>query len=300
MSGLVLVCGAGCGLGLWLLWTALRPARPDLEQLLADLRPTPPTLGEADTGPGPGGWAARAGQPLARHLDPARLLPLTIRRDLVALDRDPSSHLAEKVTSGVVGLFLLPLLTVVLAVAGITLPVLLPTVGALALAIAGFFAPDLVVHADARSHRRAFRAAFATFLDLVVISLAGGAGLEQALDDAASIGTGPAYTRLKAAVDTAVLTGTPIWTVLAELGNRHDIADIVETAASVALAGGEGAKIRASLTAKAATIRLRALTDADAYAAATTERMSLPVAVLFLGFLLLIGYPAVARVMTSL
>ncbi|MCK9904200.1 type II secretion system F family protein [Frankia sp. Cpl3] len=298
MTGLLLVCGTATGVGLWLLWTGLRPAEPDLQQLIADLHPTPPTSGEPAAVSG--GWAARAGRPLARRLTPGQLIPASIGRDLTALDRDPATHLAEKITSGVVGFFLLPVLAVVLAVGGVRLPVVVPAAGAFVLAAAGFVAPDLAVRADAAAHRRALHAAFSAFLDLVVIALAGGAGVEQALDDAASIGTGPAYTELRRAVDTAVLTGTPIWITLADLGHRHGISDIVETAASVELAGGEGAKIRASLAAKAASIRLRALTDADADAAAATERMSLPVAVLFAGFLLLIGYPAVARVLGAL
>ncbi|WP_018505001.1 type II secretion system F family protein [Parafrankia discariae] len=298
MTGLPLACGIATGIGLWLLWTALRPSKPDLHQLIADLHPTPPTPDQPATPAGR--WAARAGRPLARRLTPGQFIPASISRDIVSLDRDPATHLAEKISSGVVGFFLLLFLAVVLAVGGVRLPVVLPAAGALVLAAVGFLAPDLAVRADAAAHRRALRAAFSAFLDLVVIALAGGAGVEQALDDAASIGTGPAYTQLRRAVDTAVLTGTPIWTTLADLGHRHTIPDIVETAASVELAGGEGAKIRASLAAKATSIRLRALTDADADAAAATERMSLPVALLFLGFLLLIGYPAVARVMTSL
>ena len=51
-------------------------------------------------------------------------------------------------------------------------------------------------------------------------------------------------------------------------------------AASVSLAGTEGAKVRQSLAAKAAALRTHQLTDAEGSAQAATERMSLPVVLL--------------------
>ena len=84
------------------------------------------------------------------------------------------------------------------------------------------------------------------------------------------------------------------------LGSELGISELTELAASVTLAGTEGAKVRASLTAKAAALRTRQLTDAEATAQAATERMSLPVVLLFGGFLLLIGFPAVAHVLTGI
>lgn len=298
---LTVACGAGAGAGIWLAWTGLRPARPDLTALLAALSPR----ASADAGVSPAagqvdGWAARAGRPLAARLDPPRLLPATVRRDLTILDRDPTSHLAEKITSGLVGLALPPLLGLLLAFAGIALPVPVPTVGALAVAAVLFLAPDVAARADAARHRRALRAAFAVILDLTVIAMAGGAGLEQAVGDAAAAGTGEAFALLRGAVDRATLTREPIWQPLADLGQHHDLPDLVRTAAAMQLAGGEGARVRASLAAQADGIRLHDLADADADAAAATERMSLPVVLLTAGFLLLIAYPAVSRVLTSL
>ncbi|MCK9922181.1 hypothetical protein MXD61_09860 [Frankia sp. AgPm24] len=298
---LALACGVGVGGGLWLAWTGLRPPRPDLADLLAALSPSP--AAPAAPAPRPGmeeGWAARLGRPLAVRLAPPRLLPATIRRDLTIVGRDPTGHLAEKITSGLVGLALPPLLTLVFAVAGIRLPFALPAALALAVAAALFLGPDLAVRTDATRKRRALRHAFAAFLDLTVIAMAGGAGLEQAVADAADTGGGEAFTLLRAVVDRAALTREPLWQPLADLGERYDVADIVQAAAVVQLAGGEGARVRVSLAAKADAIRLHGLADADADAAAATERMSLPVVVLTAGFLLMIAYPAVSRVLTGL
>jgi Flp pilus assembly protein TadB len=299
MTAMVVLCGIGTGLGLWLAYTGLRPGRPDLAALLAELQPTAPPP-HPPAGPAPGGvgtgWAARVSRPLAARLDATRVLTGRNRADLTVLDRDPTSHLAEKLTAAMVGFLLPPVLAVGLAATGSPLPWGVPAVFAVGLAAAGFLAPDRAAHTDAEAARRALRAAFAAFLDLATIALAGGAGLEEALDDAANAGTGPAYTKLRHAVDHAVLTGRPIWEPLIALGETHGVTELVETAAAVALAGTEGARIRATLTQKATTLRLRQLTAAEADATAATERMSLPVVLLFVGFLILIGYPAVAAI----
>jgi hypothetical protein len=84
------------------------------------------------------------------------------------------------------------------------------------------------------------------------------------------------------------------------LGEALGVAELSELAATVSLAGAEGAKVRASLGAKAASIRAHALADAQAKAEAMSERMSLPVVVLFAGFLLFVGYPALAHVLEGL
>lgn len=298
---LTVACGAGVGGGLWLAWTALRPARPDLDAVFAALSPHG-TIPASRAVPGGQveGWAARAGRPLATRLDPPRLLPARLRRDLVVVDRDPTSHLAEKITAGLVGLALPPLLAMLLALAGVALPWALPAVGAFAVAVALYLGPDVAVRADAARRRRALRHAFAAFLDLTVIAMAGGSGLEQAVSDAAAAGTGEEFALLRGAIDHAALTRTPIWEPLAVLGETYTIADLVQTAGAMQLAGGEGARIRVSLAAKADSLRLHDLADADADAAAATERMSLPVVLLTSGFLLLIAYPAVSRVLTGL
>ena len=188
-----------------------------------------------------------------------------------------------------------------LAAGGLLLPWQMPAVGALLLAAAGFAFPALAAHAEAGRPRRAeFRAALAAYLDLIVISLAGGAGIEAALTYSAAAGHGWAFTRLRGALQAAQLTRRPPWQLLGQLGDDLGLSELSELAASVTLAGTEGARVRASLAAKAAGLRARQLADAETAAQAATERMSLPLVLLFAGFLLLIGYPAVAHVLTSL
>jgi len=90
------------------------------------------------------------------------------------------------------------------------------------------------------------------------------------------------------------------WSALERLGDELGVAELGELAASVGLAGAEGAKVRASLGAKASSLRSHQLAEAETTAQAATEKMSLPVVLLFAGFLCFIGYPAVERVLTGL
>ena len=57
---------------------------------------------------------------------------------------------------------------------------------------------------------------------------------------------------------------------------------------------GDGAQVRDSLSAKASGIRMRDLAELESEAQARSETMVLPVALMFAGFLVLIGYPALA------
>ena len=72
------------------------------------------------------------------------------------------------------------------------------------------------------------------------------------------------------------------------------IEELVELAASIRLAGEEGARIRSSLAAKAAALRGRQMAAIEADAHSASERMGFPTVGMFVGFLALLAYPAVA------
>jgi tight adherence protein C len=216
--------------------------------------------------------------------------------DLALLGRPPEQLLAEQATAAVTGLLLPPAATGLVAAAGLSAGWQLPALASVLLGAAGLAAPALAVRQEASTRRAEARQALAAFLDLVVISLAGGAGVEAALTYAAGSGDGYAFTRIRQALEIAQLTRRPPWEPLGELGSELGLAELAELASSLTLAGTQGARVKASLTAKAAAIRARQLADAEAAAQSATERMSLPLVILFAGFLLLIGFPAVAHV----
>ncbi len=159
--------------------------------------------------------------------------------------------------------------------------------------VAGWFYALVDLRADAAGRRREFRHTLAAYLELVTLLMAGGAGVETALFDAADIGRGPAFRQLHAALSAAKARREPPWTTLGALGDRLEVLELRELDASMTLAG-EGARVRASLTAKAEAMRTKDLSQLEAEAQTRSETLVLPVAMMFAGFLLLIGYPALA------
>ncbi|TWP46052.1 secretion system protein [Lentzea tibetensis] len=293
-----LVLGTGTGTGLWALIVWALPTRPPLEVILtrATTPPVPPPILVIDDT----GWAATLGRPAVAPLRALGLPGKRLGRDLALIGRPLASHLAEKATLALAGLLLPMLLHLALALAGLSLTFEVPIVAGLLLAAAGFLLPDLQARSEAARSRTGFRHALSSFLDLVWITLAGGAGVDTALHDSAAIGGSWAFAQIQRALDTARLTHTTPWAMLRQLGEELDVTELAELAASVSLAGTEGAKVRASLAAKAAALRTHQLTDAEADAQSATERMSLPVMALFLGFLAFIGHPALIQVLNGL
>lgn len=293
-----LILGTGLGVGLWALAVWLFPPRPALSAALARTTAPPhstPILVTDDTG-----WAAKLGRPFIPPLRALGLPSKRLTRDLAVIGRPVATHLAEKATLAIAGLLLPVLAQLLLTLAGLSLGLELPIIAGLLLATAGFVLPDLQARSDAAKRRTGFRHALSAYLDLVWITLAGGAGVDSALHGAVAIGRGWAFEQICRALDTAHLTRTTPWAMLRQLGEELDVTELAELAAAVSLAGTEGAKVRASLAAKAAALRTHQLTDADADAQAATERMSLPVVALFLGFLAFIAYPALAQVLNGL
>lgn len=295
----VLLAGAGLGIGLWALAVGLAPPRPPLGPALARLT-TPPKPPGPLPASGGSGWVVRLGRPFTSVLAVVGLPTAARRRDLTVLARPVRDQLARQATGLLAGLLLPTGAVLVLALAGLPTGITLPVLAALSGAAAGFLTPDLAARRAAARRRAEFRHALSAFLDLISITLAGGAGVDSALREASAAGQGWAFTQLRHALDAARLTRATPAAALRRLGDDLDIGALSELAASLALAGTEGASVRASLHTKAATLRTHQLTQAEADAQAATERLSLPLMLLFLGFLIFIGYPALTQVLTGL
>ena len=149
----------------------------------------------------------------------------------------------------------------------------------------------------AQERRRHMRVVLGSFVDLVVLSLAGGVGVDGALHAASRVTPDWAARRMARALQTARDAGTPPWEALAALGTELGVPELVELSTTVQLAGTEGARIRQSLMARGDSLRRHEQAEAESAANAMTERLFLPGALLLLGFLVFIGYPAVARIL---
>ena len=295
---LPILFGAGVGAGLTLVVYGLRPPKPSLAADMAAQRAAAAPariLTEED-----GGWAARIGAPLARLLEGTRLPGPKVARNLTVLERPVAAHLAEKCAGALAGLLVPGVLALALTAAGIRLPFIAALWFALACAGAAFLVPDHEVKSKAAVRRLEVRHALSAFLDLTVVTLSGGAGVESALTQAADTGEGWAMIQIRRAITAAETLRVPAAETLGQLGEELDVPALGELSASLALAGSEGARVRASLAAKAASLRAHALSDADAASQSATERLSLPTMVMVLGFLCFLGYPAMAHIASAM
>lgn len=295
MTPLVMaLLGAGVGGGLLLCGRAVAPRPVPLDTVLARLaRSGRPIHAEV---PAVEHFEDRVGQLARRLLDGAGIRTGARSRELELVGRTSERQALEKLLGALAGLLLPSLASAGLTVAHVSSPLGLMVLLAIVLAAAGFVLPDFLVRDEAERRRRAFRHAFSSYLDLVNVLLAGGAGIETALYAAADAGDGWGYQTIRSQLRRARLTGQSPWDTFADLAERLGVRELAELAASVSLAGSHGARIRASLAAKADTLRGHQVAEAEAAAEAATERMTVPVAVLLFGFLVFIAYPAVAQI----
>jgi hypothetical protein len=292
------VAGAGVALGIVLVVRGLRPARPALAVSLAQLRGVD-VMASGDAASALEARGARVGRRLAEALDNSGIRMASTRQDLAVLGKPLERFFFDKVFFAVVGLVALPGIGFVASQGGIRISVVFPLWASLAMCAGGFFLPDLLIKGEAKERRRDFRHALSAYLNLVTINLAGGAGVEGALADAVAVGQGWAFERIEEALALSRLSGETPWAALGRLGSELRIDELGELAASLVLAGNEGAKVRESLVAKAESLRRHQAAEAETKAQEASERMTLPIGVLLLGFLIFIGYPAAARLLTS-
>lgn len=290
MSVYIVAAGVLVGLGFFLVLRELMPAGSRLDAALARLatgRDEPSRRPTADRQAARGALARRM-----RAAAPWLPVPVT---DLALLGQDPESWLVSKITCGVVGLALPPLLGGLAIVAGVRLPWSIPVVVGLALGVVFFFAPDLVTRVNAAERRADFRYALSSYLDLVGLERGAGAGPTEALEAAALIGGGWAFERIAMALDAARGVGRPPWAGLANLASEMGVDELASLADIAGVAGEEGGRVMDTLGALAASMHSQALATTRAKAGARSTTMVIPIALLATGFLLLLAFPVLYR-----
>lgn len=277
---------AGCGLAVAAA-ELLAPSRVDLRAALAQLHPAE------------GANAVQVMRP--RHLarlvgEVAARIPVPLS-DLRLIGQTVDRFVAGKLAMAAYGALLPGVLTAVATLVGIRLPMALPVAVCLAAAIVMFLMPDLVVRSQAAEARTRFRAAVGCYLDLVALERGADGGAAEALTRAADVGHGPEFRRISDALVGARLLGRTPWHALSDLAADVGVEELADLADVIALAGDDGAAVADTLAAKAAALRGRQLAEAATAANTASEKLTLPGVVLAFGFLLLVCYPALARVL---
>jgi Flp pilus assembly protein TadB len=283
------IAGLMAGFGVWLAWSGLRPLPEPLGAALAriDRRPREVVVAE-----GLDERDVRIGRFLLRSIPMLDRAVESTATDLRIVGRTPEEHAVRVGSYAVLALVLGPWLAFVAWVVGAPVPPFIPGAVALGGAVTGLFVPFVSLRREAKERRQLFAQSLSSWCDVVVMNLAAGRGVEQAMETAASSGSSWAFAELRGALRGGYVRGEAPWVALERLGLELGIPDLGELASTIAMAGEEGAAVRTSVAAKARTIRERMIAETETTAAAVTERMSLPSILLVMGFLVFLGYPA--------
>lgn len=296
------LCGMGVAAGLVLAYLALSPARPSLEAELARLARSAPAPAAPPASRDRYARLRRSlGSALAEPLGAAGLVPAGLDADLQILEQDRADWAAQVgVATAGLGATAVVLLALFAVVVGFVVPIFLVLATLVVVAGLSWLVPTVSARAAARGRREHFRAVLATWLELVTLSQAAGTGLEGAMDAACSLADDWALRRLGRALANARHLGLAPWEGLRQLGAELGVDELGQIAAMLTLAGSEGARVRASLAAGAASLRGRQLATTEAEANRVSERLFLPATVIMIAFLLFLTFPAFERILASL
>jgi Flp pilus assembly protein TadB len=298
----VLLLGVITGLGSLGIVYGLHRGTPSLEAVARTMsRPLPSPWMPSTTAHRDVTISTRAGEALLAAGEQAGLL-LHPRWQALLPSLDITGVTAAQLGSQVLlgagaGLLLPPALWLSVQFLGVGTPALILLVGVALAVPVGLILPVVTVLRRARDRRRHFRVVIGTFIDLVVLSLAGGVGIEGAVVAASQVSADWAERRMARALSTARDAGQSPWVALGRLGEQLAVPELAELSTTLQLAGTEGARIRQALHARAVSLRRHEQADAESEANAATERMFLPGALLLVGFLLFVGYPAFSRLL---
>jgi len=302
---IALLAGAFFGLGAYLLFRAIFPPRPGLSARLAAFDAArrrgeaEPSRRAAGTAERVTGLRARVGRSLAAFYEARGWQQRPVRADLALLDRSFETFLATKFLLATAAIVFIPILIAYFAVLGLHVVVAVPVWLGIFFALIFFLLPDMQLRQEAASRRRDFRHAVSAFLDLVAMNLAGGRGVPEALMTAANVGDGWAVRRIRDALSNARITGITPWQALGRLGDDVNVDELRDLSAALALVADDGAKVRQSLSARAASMRSRQLADIEGKAGERSQSMLVAQLLLCAGFLVFLAYPAVMRVVAS-
>ena len=298
----VLATGAVAGLGLFLLIVALVPRRVSLARQIAAFDAVRPPMSQAFrrvVDDRESELSQRLGRGLAAFCAEQGWQFPSLRANLSLIGKSFENYLATKVLLGLLGFLMGPLFLLAASAAGFHLSFILPVWFGLALASVFFFLPDLEVKQKADARRRDFRHAIGAFLDLVSMNLSGGRGVPEALMAASEIGSGWALWLIRDALANARISGQTPWQALGLLGEEVRVEELRDLAAALSLVADDGAKVRESLSARAASLRRRELADLEGQAGEKSQSMLVAQMLLCAGFLIFLTYPVVGVLLSA-
>lgn len=293
--GFGVILGAGLALALW----RIIPANPELGDAIDRLSPAQQKRPRAQSSTGEvpasvSGTKDRLGVWGMKHL-PSAVWSRTPQRELAIQHIPVHRFYGEKIFYCICGLLFPPLFTALLAIGGFSLPLPIPLLGSLILAAVMFVLPDVDARAGAKRSRGEFNRSLGAYIDLVALEVRAGAGPRQALESAAATAAPSnwVFRRLHETLSRSAIAGQAPWDALRELADEIGLPPLRDLADTLRLSGGTGAQSYQHLRARAAAMRDQITKDEQAKANAVSERMTIPMSLLGVVFLVMIITPAI-------
>jgi Flp pilus assembly protein TadB len=232
-------------------------------------------------------WRARLGERAVQRVEASE----DLAADLAALGADAPSFVASSaariVVSGAVGVIVAVAAWGLVGPAGL---LVVPAGSAL-----GALTARWSLTRQAAAARNALRVAGLEMAELISLAIGGGLGVPAALDRASTTVGGHGGDRLR----TVVAAAHEPWAALEAFGERVRVAELTDLGRTLAVGVDQQARTREVLLGWAQAARAARLEEAEAAAAATTEAMTGPLALVAFGFLLMVGIPAVVQLLSG-
>lgn len=291
--GVVVLLGMLAGSGVVLIVAGLRPAQPRLGDALAHLEGHAP-VGSMD----PGRLDSRS-ERLGFWFYQNSPIPLldSQRRVLELRNKSVAEFHAEKL------IFAL-LAAAVPGVVGVAYALMsgggrmIPAVVSLVAIPVGFFIPDLLLRREDNRARSDAAEALSTFFDLVTLERLANLSATQSLTAAAALSDSPLFLSIRQALERARLEQQPPFAELKRLSVRLGLPELGDIADVMQL-DEYGAALSSSLRARVKELRDEHLTHAKVQAHATSERMTIFMAVPALVFGLIFLVPPLLRLVQT-
>lgn len=289
------LCGVAAAGAAIALWVALAPTTPELSTVVDRLQRR---TGASTIELAPESRLDRVGAWVQSHAGAVPRIGVP-DADLDLLGVSSARFHAHKLLWALAGLASPTLVLAWSALIGLPISWTSPVLLGLALAVAGWFLPHLLVRRRAAATRQRFARTITAYIDLVVLERLSGASLAAAIIEPAEVCDAPLFIRIRQAVTRHQLERRPPWVALRGLASDVDLPDLTELADTLELSGVKGAPMADQLKARAADIRNAWLHRDVEAAGAASQRQVATTGLLLLCFLVFVGAPALLRLVAG-
>lgn len=289
---LTLASGACIASGIVVLLWRLLPSTPDLGAAMKTFSGTDRRHSDTKAT----GQQAQIESWLYTHV-PSFLLTHMPTRNLDIVGTSYAAHLTKKII--IAGALLIAPVFVSTALWALGTPFPEITLLSLPLTLLGWFLPDFELTKEAARAREEFHLTAATYIELTGMAAKAGLSPSQALEVAAESGNSWVFERLQNANFRSRFASQQPWVGLTWLAKESDIPELTELADIMKVGAEQGSIVYESLRAKGRTERLGILNKQAITANEATERMTIPMTLLGMVFVVILVGPSLMNIMSA-